>query len=235
MRSHSALALTALAILGNFDVALAGPCKPHATTTDTSATVTTAGPTTSETNGPLVVKNVIGNGNFAVRDPTNPSNIPNYTIEGECQIVENKGYTGDGSTERGCVEMQASNQPPGRKRAIGNVVSISQQLDSLDTKKKYTVRFFYAVITASSVNVCTLTASIGGHVFYTSTILSIGTAIDWNTVVEQTDVPSTEGAFSIGVNCPIGGVAAIYVDSIFMSNQVTPETINDVSINFGNG
>ncbi|OBS20438.1 hypothetical protein FPOA_06807 [Fusarium poae] len=226
---RSAFALTALAILGNFDVTLAGPCKPHVT----SATVTTAAPTTSETKGPLVVKNVIGNGNFAVRDPTNPSNIPSYTVEGDCQIVENKGYTGDGSKEKGCVEMQASNQPPSRKRAIGNIVSLSQQLDSLDTKKKYTIRFFYAVITASSVNVCTLSASIAGHAFYTSTILSIGVAMDWNTVLEQTDVPNTEGAFSIAVNCPIGGIAAIYVDSIFMSNQVTPETIDDVAIDFG--
>ncbi|QGI79921.1 hypothetical protein CEK25_006650 [Fusarium fujikuroi] len=225
---RSAFALTGLTILCNFGVALAGPCKPH-------ATVTTSAPTTSETNGPVVVKNVIGNGNFAVRDSTNPSNIPNYTVEGQCQIVENKGYTGDGSKEKGCVELQAANNPPGRKRALGNIVSISQQLDSLDIKKKYTVRFFYAVVTASQINVCTLSASIAGHQFYTSTILSIGTAIDWNTVLEQTDVPETQGAFSVSVNCPIGGIAAIYVDSIFMSNQVTPETINDVSIDFGDG
>ncbi|KAF0642283.1 hypothetical protein FPSE5266_04016 [Fusarium pseudograminearum] len=217
-----------------FDVALAGPCKPHETTIESSATVTTVAPTTSETKGPLVIRNVIGNGNFAVRDPTNPSNIPNYTIEGDAQIVEDKGYTADNSKERGCVELQASNQPPSRKRAIGNIVSISQQLDSLDTKKKYTVRFFYAVITASSINVCTLTASIAGHVFYTSTILSLGAAMDWNTVLEQTDVPNTEGAFAVAVNCPVGGVAAIYIDSIFMSNQVTPDTINDVAIDFGN-
>jgi hypothetical protein len=235
MRPAFALPFTALAVLANFDIALAGPCKPHATTIDTTATVTTAGPTTSETKGPLVVKNVIGNGNFAVRDPINPSNIPSYTIQGSGQIADNKGYTGDGSKEKGCVELQAADQPPGRKRAIGNIVSISQQLDSLDTKKKYTIRFFYAVVLASSVNVCTLSASIAGHVFYTSTILSIGTAADWNTVVEQTDVPNTEGAFSIAMNCPIGGIAAIYVDSIFMSNQVTPETINDVSIDFGAG
>ncbi|KAM0365457.1 hypothetical protein ACHAPK_009685 [Fusarium culmorum] len=231
MRSSFALLLTAL---GSFDVALAGPCKPHGTTIDSSATVTAVAPTTSETKGPLVIRNVIGNGNFAVRDPTNPSNIPNYTIEGDAKIVEDKGYTADNSKERGCVELQASNQPPSRKRAIGNIVSISQQLDSLDTKKKYTVRFFYAVITASSINVCTLTASIAGHVFYTSTILSLGAAMDWNTVLEQTDVPNSEGAFSVAVNCPVGGVAAIYVDSIFMSNQVTPETINDVAIDFGN-
>ncbi|EXK82875.1 hypothetical protein FOQG_12836 [Fusarium oxysporum f. sp. raphani 54005] len=232
---RSAFALTGLAILGNINVALAGPCKPHGATSHTEATVTTAAPTTSETKGPLVVKNVIGNGNFAIRDPTNPSNIPNYTVEGQGQIVENKGYTGDGSKETGCVELQAANSPPGRKRAIGNIVSISQQLDSLDIKKKYTVRFFYAVVTASQINVCTLSASIAGHQFYTSTILSIGTAIDWNTVLEQTDVPNTQGAFSVSVNCPIGGVAAIYVDSIFMSNQVTPQTINDVSIDYADG
>ncbi|EWG44731.1 hypothetical protein FVEG_05729 [Fusarium verticillioides 7600] len=232
---RSAFALAGLAILSNINVALAGPCKPHGSTSHNEATLTTAAPTTSETKESLVVKNVIGNGNFAVRDPTNPSNIPNYTVEGQGQIVENKGYTGDGSKEKGCVELQASNTPTGRKRAIGNIVSISQQLDSLDIKKKYTIRFFYAVITASQINVCTLSASIAGHVFYTSTILSIGTAIDWNTVLEQTDVPNAQGAFSVSVNCPIGGIAAIYVDSIFMSNQVTPETIDDVAIDFGDG
>ncbi|KAF5622714.1 uncharacterized protein FTJAE_10837 [Fusarium tjaetaba] len=232
---RSSFALVGLTLLCNFNVAFAGPCKPHGTTGHTEATVTTAAPTTSQTKGPVVVKNVIGNGNFAVRDPANPSNIPNYVVEGQGQIVENKGYTGDGSKEKGCVEMQAANTPTGRKRAIGNIVSISQQLDSLDIKKKYTIRFFYAVVTASQINVCTLSASIAGHVFYTSTILSIGTAIDWNTVLEQTDVPNAQGAFSVSVNCPIGGIAAIYVDSIFMSNQVTPETIDDVAIDFGDG
>ncbi|KAF5585155.1 uncharacterized protein FSUBG_12550 [Fusarium subglutinans] len=232
---RSSFALAGLTLLCNFNVALAGPCKPHGTTSHTEATVTTVAPTTSETKGPLVVKNVIGNGNFAIRDPTNPSNIPNYVVEGQAQIVENKGITSDGSKERGCVELQAANNPPARKRAIGNIVSISQQLDSLDIKKKYTIRFFYAVVTASQINVCTLSASIAGHQFFTSTILSIGTAIDWNTVLEQTDVPNAEGAFLVSVTCPIGGIAAIYVDSIFMSNQVTPETVNDVAIDFGGG
>ncbi|KAF4342807.1 hypothetical protein FBEOM_3215 [Fusarium beomiforme] len=230
---RSPLALTALAILGNFNVALGGPCKPHATNSHVSVTTTTAAPATSETKGPLVVKNEISNGNFAVKDPNNPDSVPGYTIEGQAEIVTDEGYTGDGSKDKGCVKMSASNNPPARKRAIGNIVSISQQVADLDTKKKYTVRFFYAVITASSINVCTLSASIGGHQFYTSTILSIGTAIDWNTVLTQTDVPNTQGAFSVAVNCPIGGIAAIYVDSIFMSNQVTPETINDVAIDFG--
>ncbi|KAF4452333.1 hypothetical protein F53441_4785 [Fusarium austroafricanum] len=230
---RSILALATLAILGNLDVALASVCKPHRTNTYTTNTLTAA-PTTTETKGPLVVKNEIGNGNFAIRDPKNPRNIPRYTVvEGQAQVVDDKGYTRDGSKEKDCVELSANNNPT-RKRAIGNIVSISQQLVDLDIKKKYTVRFFYAVITASSINVCTLSASIGGHQFFTSTIMSIGQAADWNTVLTQTDVPNTQGAFSVSVNCPIGGVASIYVDSIFMSNQVTPETIDDVKIDYGN-
>lgn len=85
----------------------------------------------------------------------------------------------------------------------------------------------------ASINICAISASIGGSQFYTSTILSIGQAIDWNTALTQTDVPNAQGSFSVSVNCPIGGIAAIYVDSIFMSNQVTPETIDTVSIDFG--
>ncbi|KAF4943850.1 hypothetical protein FGADI_13117 [Fusarium gaditjirri] len=230
---HSKLALMVLALLGNFNVALAGPCKPHATKSLVSVTTTTAAPSSSEIHGPLVIKNEISNGNFAAKDPNDPNRVPGYTVEGEAEIVTDEGYTGDGSKDKGCVKMSASNNPPTRKRAIGTIVSISQQVAELDTKKKYTVRFFYAVITASSINVCTLSASIAGHQFYTTTILSIGTAIDWNTVLTQTNVPSTQGAFSVAVNCPIGGIAAIYIDSIFMSNQVTPETIDDVTIDYG--
>lgn len=224
---RSVLALVAFAALGNLNGAQASRCKPHPNLTTTSAS-----PTTSETEAPLVVKNELSNGNFAIRDPDVP--VPGFIIEGQAQIVTNKGYTGDGSKEQGCVEMSARNDPSKRKRGIGSVARISQQLLDLDTRKKYTVRFFYAVVTASSgVNVCTLTASIGGLQFYTSTILSLGQAIEWDTVLTQTDVPNTEGAFAVSINCPIGGAAAIYVDSIFMSNQVTPETIDTVKLDFG--
>ncbi|KAH7182328.1 uncharacterized protein B0J16DRAFT_270696 [Fusarium flagelliforme] len=226
---RSTLALVAFAALGNLNGAQASRCKPHP-----NLTTTTASATTSETEAPIAVKNVLSNGNFAIRDPDVP--VTGFIVEGQAQIVTNKGYTGDGSKEQGCVEMSARNDPSKRKRGIGNVARISQQLLDLDTRKKYTVRFFYAVVTASSgVNVCTLAASIGGLQFYTSSILSLGQAIVWDTVLTQTDVPDTEGAFAVSISCPVGGVAAIYVDSIFMSNQVTPETIDTVKLDFGDG
>ncbi|KAJ4011773.1 hypothetical protein NW752_004174 [Fusarium irregulare] len=228
---RSVIALAAFAALGNWNVVQASRCKPHPNLT---MTTTTASPSTTETEAPLAVKNVLSNGNFATRDPDVP--VPGFIVEGQAQIVTNKGYTGDGSKEQGCVEMSARSDPTKRKRGIGNVVSISQQLLDLDTKKKYTVRFFYAVVTASSgVNVCTLSASIGGLQFFTSTILSLGQAIEWNTVLAQTDVPNTDGAFAVSIYCPVGGVAAIYLDSIFMSNQVTPDTIDTVKLDFGDG
>lgn len=232
---RSVLGLMTLVILGNFNAALASRCKPHPPSiTTTTDVTTTANPTSSETEGPLIVKNEITGGNFATRGTVdNP--VPGFSVEGEAQILLNKGYTGDGSKDQGCVELSASGSPSGRKRAVGNAVRISQQVGDLNTKKKYTVRFFYAAITTSSVNVCEISASIGRLEFYKSNIISSGQVIQWATVLTQTDVPSTEGAFSLSVTCPVGGIAVIYVDSIFMSNQVTPDTIDDVAIDFGNG
>ncbi|KAF4977611.1 hypothetical protein FZEAL_5895 [Fusarium zealandicum] len=241
---RSAWTLAALALSGTLDLASASVCKPHrsvlstSTESDASGTTTTSGldSSTTETKGSTVVKNIMSNGNFALRDSENPSIIPGFSIQGQAEIVENKGYTGDGSKEKGCVEMSASeNSPSKRKRGIGNIVSISQQLDNLDVKKKYTVRFFYAVVTSpASINVCFLNAYIGGHEFFTTVILSVGQGIEWNTVLTQSDVPAPEAAFSISMNCIRGDFAMIYVDSIFMSNQVTPENINNVVIDYGN-
>ncbi|CAG1983863.1 unnamed protein product [Fusarium graminearum] len=193
----------------------------------------TANPTSSETEGPLIVKNKIAGGNFATRGTVgNP--VPGFSVEGEAQILLNKGYTGDGSKEQGCIELSATGSPAGRKRAVGNAVRISQQVSDLNTKNKYTVRFFYAAITTISVNMCDMSASIGNLELYMSNIISSRQVIQWATILTQTDVPHTEGTFLLSFTCPIGGIAIIYVDSIFMSNQVTPDNIDDVAINFGN-
>ncbi|CAF3523895.1 unnamed protein product [Fusarium graminearum] len=193
----------------------------------------TANPTSSETEGPLIVKNKIAGGNFATRGTVgNP--VPGFSVEGEAQILLNKGYTGDGSKEQGCVELSATGSPAGRKRAVGNAVRISQQVSDLNTKNKYTVRFFYAAITTISVNMCDISASIGNLELYMSNIISSRQVIQWATILTQTDVPHTEGTFLLSFTCPIGGIAIIYVDSIFMSNQVTPDNIDDVATNFGN-
>ncbi|CAF3656005.1 unnamed protein product [Fusarium graminearum] len=70
----------------------------------------TANPTSSETEGPLIVKNKIAGGNFATRGTVgNP--VPGFSVEGEAQILLNKGYTGDGSKEQGCVELSATGSP----------------------------------------------------------------------------------------------------------------------------
>ncbi|CEF76061.1 unnamed protein product [Fusarium graminearum] len=231
---RSVLGLMTLVILGNFNAALASRCKPHPPSITTTKDVTmTANPTSSETEGPLIVKNKIAGGNFATRGTVgNP--VPGFSVEGEAQILLNKGYTGDGSKEQGCVELSATGSPAGRKRAVGNAVRISQQVSDLNTKNKYTVRFFCAAITTISVNMCDISASIGNLELYMSNIISSRQVIQWATILTQTDVPHTEGTFLLSFTCPIGGIAIIYVDSIFMSNQVTPDNIDDVATNFGN-
>lgn len=94
---RSSVGFIALAILGNLNIALGSRCKPHPSViTDTT---TGAIPTPTEIKGPMIVKNEIGNGNFATRDPDDPSKIPAFTVDGQAEVILNKGYTGDGSKE----------------------------------------------------------------------------------------------------------------------------------------
>ncbi|KAH6873835.1 hypothetical protein B0T10DRAFT_416214 [Thelonectria olida] len=207
--------LVALALLGTFDPATAGRCKPSN----------------------LVVKNLVSNGNFRERDPNDSSGIPGFTVVGLSERIEGEGYTGDGSTEKSCVRIQASNVAGSKhKRASAVTAGISQDLFNLDPQTLYTVRFFYAIVTGpSSLNICQLNAYLGTNRFFSSWILSMGQSISWATVLLQTNVLQSEAPISIYLSCFSGGVSMIYIDSIFLSNQVTPANINRFSIDFGNG
>ncbi|KAH7127731.1 hypothetical protein B0J13DRAFT_393232, partial [Dactylonectria estremocensis] len=185
----------------------------------------------------IIIKNLIGNGNFALRDSSNPTALLGYNITGQADLNTEQGYTGDGSTTMGCAQMQAASQntPALRhKRAVGSSASISQYVSGMDVSSLYTVRFFYAVITApASLNICWIDAFLGSQNFFTTFIFGTGQGIAWGTVLAQTNTPASGAPLSISVNCISGGIAMIYVDSIFMSNQVTPQNIDNFQLDYG--
>ncbi|KAF7554767.1 hypothetical protein G7Z17_g2635 [Cylindrodendrum hubeiense] len=229
---RSVVTLAALALSGAFHLAGATPCKPSNTLTSSGSTST---PSSTPVSGPI--KNLVGNGNLAIRDPDDPTSIPGYTITGQAELNVEEGYVGDGSTDRGCAELQVSDVSAAtskHKRAIGSSAGISQQITGLDTTSLYTVRFFYAVITApASLNVCWIDAYLGTQSFFNTFILSPGLGITYGTVLTQTTTPSVNAAISIAIHCSSGGVAAVYIDSIFVSNKVTPQNINDYELDYG--
>ncbi|UZP38135.1 hypothetical protein NXS19_005951 [Fusarium pseudograminearum] len=134
----------------------------------------------------------------------------------------------------GCASLSASGNPAG-KRDLGSMASLFQMMNSLNTgaRSRYTVQFYYIAASGGS-QACTVSASLGNTQFYSSSLSSSGgTSVSWNHVLSTVVADSASAVFSISMSCSGNGISMILVDSIFISNQVTPETIGDVKLDFG--
>ncbi|RKL04734.1 hypothetical protein BFJ68_g2857 [Fusarium oxysporum] len=230
---RSVVALAALALSGSLDLAAASLCKPRpshlsSATTDLTLSDTATSAAASETAGSVVIKSVVDGGGFSVAPPE--GGVPGFTVDGDATIVVGPGYKGDGSKDSGCLSLQASGD---RKRDLGSFAGVAQSLDQLSLTRPYTVRFFYLVVTAPSLNFCQLTASLGSQTFFQTWIISFGTSVQWGMALEQVTAAQRSAPLSISMNCLVGGSAQVYVDSLFMSNQVTPATIDDHPLDLG--
>ncbi|KAJ4171988.1 hypothetical protein NW754_007585 [Fusarium falciforme] len=235
---RSLVALAALALSGTVNLAAASVCRPKNPTSTLASTLastsTATGSEPTQTGALPKVRNLASNGNMGEIDPDDPEAFPDWDVEGDGKIVGGQGRPEPGSNERGAAAMSASNTGSG-KRDMGISVSISQTIANLDLTTPYTIRFYYLVVTSpQAINLCELTAYLGGSVFHQSWVFSQGTAISWNEVLKSVQPAQVNAPLRIGMNCLLGGGATILVDSVFISNLVTPETINDFVIDFGN-
>ncbi|RSL44917.1 hypothetical protein CEP54_014491 [Fusarium duplospermum] len=222
---RSFFALGALALSGSIELAAAANCRP-------SGTTTSAAPSSSETGssgGNKVVRNLVANGGCNELNPNDPSDIPNFRIEGSAQGVTGQGYTGGGSKETNCASL-AANGNPRRKRALGPSVSISQDISNLDKDGLYTIQFFYRITSHPGNGGCVLSATLGEVPFYSAEVDA--TESGWIKVLEQITPPYESSPIDITMTCE-GDDATILVDSIFVSDAVTPENIDDYVLDFG--
>ncbi|QGI96241.1 hypothetical protein CEK26_009310 [Fusarium fujikuroi] len=244
---QSILALVGL-VLAN--LVAAGPCKPSAPTpsslaltssipTDISETsevpsLTVPQSTTTTQEVDIIITNAIEGGSLAVRNTNNPpSGLTNFGATGNAAFHEGGCYKADGSRDDGCAALTASGNPAG-KRDTGSFASIWQTLNSLSTgsQSRYTVQFYYLVASFGSQD-CTVAASLGSRQFYSQSLSSVGTSVSWTHVLEQVDAESASATFAISITCSGNGISVILVDSIFISNQVTPANIGNFVLDFG--
>lgn len=231
---RSAAALVALALAGSVDLVAAGLCKPDTRdNTETGSVTTTPGPTT--TPAPRTVRNLIRNGNFEGYDPSYDGGIYAFQAENEARLVEGPGYKGDGSKESNCVHMKASNTGSAtRKRDIGEFAAIEQQLDAMDTTSLYTIRFYYQVLQNDIADTCKFDVYYGDELFTSSPYFPIALPTDsnpqWESVLDQAAVETSSGLMRIDLNCASGGYAEVYVDQVFVSNEVSPDNMDNISL-----
>ncbi|KAJ3538772.1 hypothetical protein NM208_g5758 [Fusarium decemcellulare] len=204
--------------------------------TDTPTTTTTETSTSTEDDGGVVITNDIFNGRFAVSDPNSDSGLFSFEPEGGATQQNGDCYRDDGSPDDGCAALIAGTDP--RKRVSNSRAGIWQMLNSLRPSSTilYTVQFYYAVMTAGGSQTCTVTATLGNRQFYSNSLFtSGGVGVSWNRVLTSVTADSRSANFGISMICMGNGQAMIYVDSVFISNQVTPENIDKFQLDFGSG
>ncbi|KAM0431858.1 hypothetical protein ACHAPT_005110 [Fusarium lateritium] len=216
---RSIVALAALALSGSVQLASAARCRPSSTTGLATTTTSTGTP---------VVTNELKGAKFARRGPD--GGIVDFEGSGDAEQVDGKGYKGDNSKDNGCVQMNADSSP---KRALGPNVGISQEVTGLNPSTPYTIRLYVAIaLYPQSSDSCVIRAFLGGDAFYEQALFTSGSAA-YSPVVKQASAPASTATFSVTMQCSGGNAAMIYVDSIFMSNQVTPQNIDDYDLDFG--
>ncbi|KAF5602553.1 translation initiation factor IF-2 [Fusarium pseudocircinatum] len=227
---RSFIAIAALAISG----AVAGPCKPRATENSASVASETSSAAIEATTLPAppvdsIITNTCTGGGLTSLDP--------FVTDGDVTLNTEEGYNpGGGSSDRSCASLSARSSGTRKRQTLGEIAALKQLLTGLNLRTQYTVQFFYLVFTPPQATTsCVLEAFIGSTKFFTTGIFSNGASVSYNQVLVSTSAPATQGFLNIQTTCSAGGSAVVLVDSIFISNQVTPENINDFRLDFGGG
>lgn len=190
---------------------------------------------------PKVVKNVVVNGGLTT--PAGLSGpVPAFTVGGgDIQILAGKGYSGGGNSgENDCAGVTVKGQvpSPGRKRAVEDSARLSQTLNDLEPGTDYTVRFYYYVVSNTVAGVCSMISTLGATQFdqtVFNAVVSDSASSSWVPILASVPISSTSADLSIVVTCNGGGSLVVYIDQIFVSNQVTPQNIDSFTIDWGYG
>ncbi|KAG5764638.1 hypothetical protein H9Q72_007293 [Fusarium xylarioides] len=134
----------------------------------------------------------------------------------------------DGSLDDGCAALSANGDVT-KRSFFGYFASIFQTVRSVP-RRKYTIQFFYLIRSARSQG-CVASAAFSDSEFYSQPASSSGPS--WARVLRQVEALSDLPTFTISLTCSGGGTSSILVDSIFISDQVTPDTIDNFKLDLG--
>ncbi|KAL5592404.1 hypothetical protein FOBRF1_013430 [Fusarium oxysporum] len=176
----------------------------------------------------IIITNAISGSSFASRDPNSLSGLTNFGASGNAEFHQGGCHHADGSLDDGCAALSANGDVT-KRSFFTSFASIFQTVRSVQ-RKKYTIQFFYLIHSAGSQG-CVASAAFGNTEFYSQHAYSSGPS--WARVLRQVEALSDLPTFAISLTCSGGGVSPILVDSIFISDQVTAETIDNFKLELG--
>ncbi|RBR24476.1 uncharacterized protein FIESC28_02672 [Fusarium coffeatum] len=189
--------------------------------------LTLAQSTTATEEEITIITNAIEGGSFASRDPNSPSGLTNFNAEGNADFHSGGCYKGDNSQDDGCAALSATGDPGSKRSLFGRMARIYQTVRSVP-RRKNTIQFFYHLTSGGD---CTVAARFGGSQFWSAA--ASRDAGSWVKVLGQVEALDGSPIFDVSLTCSSADSSSILVDSIFISDKVTPETIENVQLDFG--
>jgi hypothetical protein len=195
-------------------------------TTTEEPTTTTQLETTTTTEEDIVITNRAVNGRFAKRHSNSEDGVMGFDTEGSVAHRNGECFNDDSSSDDGCVALEVASD---RKRGMGSFAGISQQLLSGPRGTLlYTAQFYYSVISVQGSGPCTLDAYLGDQQVCSERLSASGSlSKSWHRVLTTVRADSDSTDFGIAMSCLGSGAATVYVDSVFISNQVTADNIDN--------
>ncbi|MCJ1285659.1 hypothetical protein MMC26_005000 [Xylographa opegraphella] len=215
---------------------------PHSTST-TSAT-TTSNPAAPLPTAPAApIYNVVGNGNF-LYDSSAPGGLAAWIALGNAKLVAGNAYHGDGNTGNYAVQLitgsaaTASRRVVRRQMSNGGAAGIEQILADLDETTQYTVSLWYYVDYTLAANAqpqnCRIDAYYGSTLFSSTPYFASNTGQPsaWIQFISTFTPSASGGNLQFLLDCDNSGTAEALIDEVFVSNQVTPDNIDNISLTY---
>ncbi|CAF3542425.1 unnamed protein product [Fusarium graminearum] len=201
--------------------------------TTMEATSTSAETTTTTQEPALVARSITRNGRFAGSDPNSPGSIEGWTTAGEAMLDNERCYKDDGSIDNGCVILSVSGGTDNRHKRDKFSSSIEQYVTGLEMFTTYTIQFYYLITGTSRTGSCEIFGTAGIDVFYTEDIIFSESSVPWQRGIGTVTADLDRAPITISLSCTGGGSAVVRVDSVFASNEVTPDNIYEYELDYG--
>ena len=189
-------------------------------------TSTTAETTTSTEAATETFFSLTENGDFR-------NGLDSWTPQGIASELNEGCYKADGSLDDSCATLGSTDGGARIKRAADSFSEIAQLITGLELElATYVLQFYYNVQTVSGSG-CTLRGTGGEQDFATKPLVSSDVG-SWQLARGTVTADVTEAPVRISLTCTSGSEANVKIDSVFVSNEVTEDNIDESKLSFEN-
>ncbi|KAH7015010.1 hypothetical protein EDB80DRAFT_706852 [Ilyonectria destructans] len=135
------------------------------------------------------------------------------------------------------MNSQTQTVAPDKRQEVDYNAMVEQQLSDLSSGNSYTVRFYYAILKNDVANTCRINAYYGNELFGSTPYFPVVAEITdgnvaWLEFIDQAVAQTSSGFIRFALTCTDSGSAEIYIDQIFVSDKVDPDSISGVQLSY---